>query len=443
MFFYYFKIGLHNLRRNPVLTALMVLTLAVGIAASISTLTILRMMSQDPIPQKSERLLVPIIDNSDPSKYIPADRTGSHLLNYRDSVNFLDSHWAANRTAIYTIRRGLQFHPIGNNAATELITVDGIATTNSYFAMFDVPFAFGAAWSAEDEKNRAKVVVINSQTASKLVGPQSPVGKVIQLGSDEYRIVGVVGKWNPVPRYTNVLLNDDEFTGEDQIYIPFQTAIANRIDPFAGFFDCSGTVPEAGFDGWLSTSCTWIQFWFEVESTQKIAQLKSQINEYTAQEQQHGRFQRRAENKLLNVMQWLDYLELVDSSYKISTGLSFAFLALCTVNTIGLLLAKFSSRSTEVGVRRALGASKLDIFSQFLIETLVIGLAGGLLGVVLSYSALWIISQQTKQFMVVAHMDVQMLLIAFVFSVLASVLAGLFPIWRACQITPAIQLKSQ
>ena len=56
MFSYYFKLGVRSLRRNPALTALMVLTLAIGVAASVSTLTILHMMSGDPIPEKSDRL---------------------------------------------------------------------------------------------------------------------------------------------------------------------------------------------------------------------------------------------------------------------------------------------------------------------------------------------------------------------------------------------------
>ncbi len=59
MFRYYFMLGLRSLRRNPALTALMVLTLAIGVAASMSTLTILHVMSGDPIPHKSDRLFVP------------------------------------------------------------------------------------------------------------------------------------------------------------------------------------------------------------------------------------------------------------------------------------------------------------------------------------------------------------------------------------------------
>jgi putative ABC transport system permease protein len=139
----------------------------------------------------------------------------------------------------------------------------------------------------------------------------------------------------------------------------------------------------------------------------------------------------------------MEYLHIVGNDHKISTWLSFGFLALCLVNTVGLLLAKFSARASEVGVRRALGASKTDIFKQFIVETMVLGFAGGIVGLLLSLAGLWLISLQTKQLQVIAHMDVSMLMTTFILSVSASVLAGLFPTWRACQVTPAIQLKTQ
>ena len=68
---YYFFLGIRSLRRNPALTILMVLTLAVGVAASVSTLTILQVMSGNPIPHKSDRLLVPLLDVAMKRNYVP------------------------------------------------------------------------------------------------------------------------------------------------------------------------------------------------------------------------------------------------------------------------------------------------------------------------------------------------------------------------------------
>jgi putative ABC transport system permease protein len=136
-------------------------------------------------------------------------------------------------------------------------------------------------------------------------------------------------------------------------------------------------------------------------------------------------------------------LKLVGKDSKLSAWLAFGFLVLCLVNTIGLLLAKFSVRAPEVGIRRALGASRTDIFRQFLVESAVVGLAGGVLGLLLAFGALALIGMQGTEVAAVARMDLTMLAFTFVLSVLAAILAGLLPTWRACQVTPAIQLKSQ
>ena len=71
------------------------------------------------------------------------------------------------------------------------------------------------------------------------------------------------------------------------------------------------------------------------------------------------------------------------------------------------------------------------------------GLVGGALGLILSFGALALIAMQSKQLQVVAHMDWAMLALTFVMALLAALLAGLLPTWRACQVTPALQLKSQ
>ncbi len=152
---------------------------------------------------------------------------------------------------------------------------------------------------------------------------------------------------------------------------------------------------------------------------------------------------RAAPNKLFNVTEWMEEREVVGKDTKLSAWLAFGFLLLCLVNTIGLLLAKFSVRAAEVGIRRALGASRREIFRQFLIESAVVGLAGGVLGLVLAFGALALIAMQSSEVAVVAHMDLTMLAFTFAMSVFAAVLAGLLPTWRACQVTPAIQLKSQ
>jgi putative ABC transport system permease protein len=143
------------------------------------------------------------------------------------------------------------------------------------------------------------------------------------------------------------------------------------------------------------------------------------------------------------VQGWMEYTGVVGKDSKLQAWLAFGFLMLCLVNTVGLLLAKFSVRASEIGVRRALGASRTEIFRQFLIETVVVGMVGGVLGLLLAFGALQLIAMSGKAMANLARMDWEMLGLTFLISVSAAILAGLLPTWRACQVTPAIQLKSQ
>ena len=79
MFRYYFQLGLRSLRRNPALTALMIVTLAVGVAASMATFTVLYVMSGDPIPEKSDRLFVPRLDNAPLTGYAEGDEPSDQM----------------------------------------------------------------------------------------------------------------------------------------------------------------------------------------------------------------------------------------------------------------------------------------------------------------------------------------------------------------------------
>jgi putative ABC transport system permease protein len=122
--------------------------------------------------------------------------------------------------------------------------------------------------------------------------------------------------------------------------------------------------------------------------------------------------------------------------------LALGFFVVCLVNTVGLMLAKFLRRSSEIGVRRALGASRAHVFAQLLIEAGMIGLTGGVAGLFMALGGLWLVRQQPDAYASLAHLDLPMLAATFAIAIGATLIAGLLPAWRACQVTPALQLKS-
>ena len=83
------------------------------------------------------------------------------------------------------------------------------------------------------------------------------------------------------------------------------------------------------------------------------------------------------------------------------------------------------------------------MFQQYLIEAACVGVVGGVVGIGLTYGSLWLIGKQSEQLARLAHMDWVMLGTTIVLAVVASLIAGLLPTWRAMQVQPALQLKSQ
>ena len=126
-----------------------------------------------------------------------------------------------------------------------------------------------------------------------------------------------------------------------------------------------------------------------------------------------------------------------------SLMVSLGFLLICLVNTVGLLLAKFMRRSSEIGVRRALGATRKEIYVQFLVEAAAIGLAGGVVGLLLTGLGVMGVSLVFEPDIArLATLDVSLILLTMLVAILATVLAAFYPTWRAAQVQPAWQLKS-
>jgi putative ABC transport system permease protein len=138
------------------------------------------------------------------------------------------------------------------------------------------------------------------------------------------------------------------------------------------------------------------------------------------------------------------HVRAVPDEAQLSFLLAVGLQVVCLVNVVGLLLAKFMRRRVEIGVRRALGASRQAIYAQFLTEGAMVGLAGGALGLLATVAGIREIGLvfQPKIARLV-HVDAGLLGLTLFVSVAASVLAALYPTWRAAQVQPAWQLKSQ
>ncbi len=426
---YYIELALRSFRRNKVLTALMVLTIALGIGTCMTTLTVLHVLSGDPIPGKSAQLFR-VRMNVFPDDHGKVDDKTPDNLSRRDAEALLRDA-RADRQAMMS-----GGSVVTMSAQGDPLNVEARFTTADFFAMFNVPLRYGHAWNPSDDNGHARVAVISGELNEQLFGGADSVGKSLQVGSQALRIIGVLGHWDMNPRFYD--LSNRGFGDSEQLFMPLSTALDLQLST-AGSMSCWDNAPDPYA---LNAHCLWLQYWAELESPDKVTAYRQYLHSYVSLQQRAGLFTHPGNVRLQDVMQWLDEQGVVPSDVRLQLWLALGFLAICLLNTVGLLLAKFLRRSGEIGVRRALGAARRAIFMQCLVEAGVVGLAGGLLGLALAGVGMVLVRHQPTDYAAFIHMDLRMLLATFALALLSSLLAGLLPAWRAMRVAPAVALKS-
>ena len=440
MFGYYLQLALRSFRRNKVLTALMVLSIAVGIGAAMTTLTVMHLLSGDPVPGRSQHIFYPQVDalSTDRARRNPPD-----MLDYTSAMDLWRAGRADRQALVNESQIKLQVPESGQPALMTAM----LSTHADFFLMFAVPFAFGGAWTAEDDERRSRVAVISADLNEKLFGGGDSVGQRLRIRDAEVRIVGVLGPWRPSPRFHtlaggNFAQGDTaSFYGKSQdVMVPFQTGLEINDGHFTQFTCNAG---PAVLGHLQDSDCVWLQLWVELGSAAKVADYRRFVSDYAAQQKALGRMPFPENARVLSLMEWLDYNRVVPRDVRLQNWLALAFLLICLFNTVGLLLAKFLRRGSEIGVRRALGASRRSIFAQCLTEAGMVGLAGGVTGLVLTLLGLRVIRSQPLEYADLVHLDTPMFAATFVLALAASLVAGVFPAARASRIAPAMQLKTQ
>ncbi len=430
-----------SIRKSPVLSALIVAAIAVGIGVAMTSLTIYHMLSRDPIPEKSDQLYRVQLDNWDPDSPFFEGGDGEpsgppFWLTYQDAMALLESDIPRAHTANY--RSGAVLETDDPEVAPEVYGVR--ATTRDFFPMFDVPFRYGSAWEAAADNGGLPVVVLGEEVNEKLFGGEDSTGRTIRLGDDEFRIVGVLEHWSPHPRFYD--LNMATFGDPEQVFVPMRAATDREWD-VNGNTSCWKPERMVSFDDFKGSECVWVMFWAELPDAESRAAYQTWLDGYVGEQKAAGRFPRPLDNRLRDVHEWLDHRGVVSDDSRVVVALAFLFLVVCLLNAVGLLLAKFAGTAPSAAIRRALGASRGDIVRQYLTEVGAIGVAGGLAGLLLAALGLWSLRQGFEDLANVARLDLAMGLTAIGLALVAALGAGLYPAWRVGRAVPVRFLKSQ
>jgi len=438
MFSYNVKLALRSMRRNPIMTVLMIAAIAVGIGISMTTLTVFYLMNGNPIPQKSEVLLAVTLDSWDPLRPFDDDypERAPHQLTYADAERLIGLRKAKRQTAMF--ESSLIIEPL--QAGDLPFEATARVTGSDFFAMFDVPFTHGEGWSKEADLAAEPVVVLTRPLNERLFGGENSVGELLTMKGTQFRVVGVIDTWNPTPRFYDPI--NDGFQEINDMFIPYSLTRTLELGSIGSDWGWKAEDIES-FEQWLNSESVWIQYFIELDSVSARDEYIAHLNAYVEQQKTLGRFARPMNNNLYSVMEWMDYHEVVATDSSVLLGLSFLFLLVCLLSTITLLLTKFVGKKSETSLRRALGASRRVIFNQQIVEVAVIGLAGGIVGLLLASIGLQGVQKLFDSPDGLVRIDWVIMFSAITIAIISSMLAGLYPAWRVCQIPPATQLKTQ
>jgi putative ABC transport system permease protein len=440
MFGYHLRLGLKSLRRNPVLTALMIGAIGLGIAVCLTTLNVYSMVSGNPLAARNDLEYAVQVDSWDPNEGWDKDRPGlaPYEMTYRDAQAVYESE-IPDRKVI--MRKGaFVLASADEKSEAKPYIVLARLTTPDFFSMFAVPFKYGAGWDTEAERNAEPVIVLGEEANQKLFGGADSVGRTVKLDDKEYKVLGVLDHWSPVPKFYD--LNNGSLDEPEDVFMPFSRGQLLEVSS-AGNVNCWKPEPIDSYQQFLNSECAWIQAWVELRTPAKVEAFKSFLDGYVGEQKKLGRFARPLNNHLNKVSEWLALNQVVEKDDSVLLGISFMFLAVCLLNTVGLLLAKFSGKVGVVSLHRALGASRRLIFRQHLVEVSLIGVAGGILGIGVGWLLLLALRLLYNNYETVTQLDWSVGLIALAIALVAGILAGLYPTWRICRVQPAPHLKTQ
>jgi putative ABC transport system permease protein len=442
---YYLKLAFRSLRGTPAQTAITLLAIGLGTAVPTATLSIHHLFSQNPIPEKSDRLFNIRMDSWDPNSEFFGIKPGDppKHITYRDMEGIRSSDIPLYSTGVAMVSTFV--FPEGQELAPYQTRIR--LCHADFFPMFNVPFQYGGPWDAGADADRERVTVLSQETNQRLFGGENSVGRTLRFGENDFTVIGVLGPFNPTPLYYDVINNQmgppqDFFIPFDLIRDPSLAFATTGDSDNWGNFTADPDDPDSVFMG---SERTWIQYWVEL-APERFEPYRDFIDGYTSSQRALGRFARPQNNRVTSLMEWMEVRDVVPKVSIALVWISLLFLLVCSLNLVGLLLSRFLASTPHLGLHRALGASRAEIFAQRLIECELVGILGGLVGLGLAGLALALLEQALPDQLIPAgsfSIDAYTLSVAFVLSLVAGLLSGLYPAWNACKIAPAHQLKLQ
>lgn len=454
MLAYNLQLAWRSLFQRRSLTILMIAAIAIGLGILMTVRTMAYQSRQLPVGERSHDLHLVQMDSRGVEGDEYAQWYEGDAMTYRDARILINANMPATRqtylwkTDVIVSSENEDIQPKRSRTLVGL---------NNFFTMFEAPFLYGGAWSEDANDNAEPVAVISKRYNDYFFGGENSVGRRLNLGTGVVTVVGVLDDWFLSRNYYDMSFNAAR---RDDVFIPDSLAIdlnlvrAMQMGCPANEADRASDFASTDIQGLLNSECAWVVFWAELETASAIADYTGSIEQHMLAQQSFGRYPREKLTYFLtSVAKHMDLVGQFRGREAFLQLMSNLFFAVCLINAIGILLAKFTSKTREIALRLALGARKTTIMTQHLLEVAIIGFLGGCFGLLVSYLGLAgmrsiVVYSSDYAFRAeeIAHayrLDWTMISSAFVIAIGSTILVGLYPIWRVCNGNPAQQLKAQ
>lgn len=412
------KLGIESLLLHKLRAFLTVLGIVFGVGSVIAMLSVGEGASKDALERirklGSNNIIITSIKSMDEgSGSMTPDFLRIYGLTYEDLLRITETFKAVKKTApAKLIRKEARLR----EKAMELRVV---GTTSEWFHLVKRPVVAGRILLASDEENQTPVAVLTEFGARKLLAAENTIGQTLRIGGDYFEIIGIVK--SEKSESGSIQIPDQEI----DVYIPLNVARTY-------FGDTSFRIISGSFER------------ERVELHQIIVQIDSTDNvEPTAQaiEEMLKRFHKKRDYVLNVPLTLLRQAEATKRTFNIVLG-SIACISLLVggIGIMNIMLATVTERIREIGIRRAIGAKRKQIISQFLIETLVLSIAGGIIGIGLGILIPLLITYFAGMPTVITPGSI---LLSLFISISIGIIFGLYPAVRAANVDPIVALRHE
>jgi putative ABC transport system permease protein len=399
-----FRVALGALRANKLRSMLTMLGIVIGVGSVIAMIA-LGTGAQSAVKDRITALGTTLLTVSPGQMF---GRGGISSMDDRAKLTMKDATALEERGTTFTavqpeMSRSLQVQYLNKNTNTSIT-----GTTANYLDVRKYELAAGRMFSSAEDNAKARVAVVGPEVLKNL-GLESPfaiIDEPIRIRGIQFTVVGVLKSKGQSSPWANP---------DDQILVPLNTARFRVI----------------GSDRIRSISVL-------ARSEEQIPETMAEIQKVLRRE--HKLRQGRPDD--FTIRNQSDFLSTFAETTVVFTyllaGIAAVSLVVGGIGIMNIMLVSVTERTREIGVRKALGATRFNILFQFLIEAVVLCLLGGLIGILLGGGvATWL----SSAFQWNTQISSSSVLMAFGFSALVGVVFGVWPARRAAKLDPISALR--